>query len=185
LTEVQQQLAATLQRLAPGLRSPEQEVDVAMGVLDNIRQVAGDSAARAQILPLAQRLGLRIGLRFVDAIKVTKQRVRRLAGGIVAFGDAPFPLHQRPAHLPHPSADQGKNTPHEKRSESTENTLKATTAPGSSLVLPGAVCRPETCLQEGVSFTKDSRGDRTPIELFCRGAEALELHIKHLILAAA
>jgi hypothetical protein len=37
-------------------------VEAALRLFDDIRRVASDPAARAQILPLVQRLGLRIGL---------------------------------------------------------------------------------------------------------------------------
>jgi hypothetical protein len=50
------------------VHSPEAEVDSALSLLDNIRQVATDQSVRPAILPLVQRLGVRIGLRFVGGI---------------------------------------------------------------------------------------------------------------------
>ena len=97
LTKIQQELDAAKGQLAaiPGFhaaaqRSPEEEVERALNLLDDIRRIARDPAARSEVLPLVQRLRMKLGMRFVDGKKKTR-RVRRLAGGMIAFGDDPFP----------------------------------------------------------------------------------------------
>ncbi len=77
LDSARAQLATIPEGHLAARRAPEEEADQALGLLDDIRRVAHDPAARARVLPLMQRLGLRIGLRFVDAAKKTR-RVRRL-----------------------------------------------------------------------------------------------------------
>ena len=121
-----------------------------MRLFDDIREVAKDPAARAQILPLTQRLGLRIGLQFIDGIKGQKRRVRRLAGGLVTFCDSPFPGNEGngPRH----------DTPPHRSCEDAQDRQNAKEASDGKRVPPEA-CRSETCPQEGVSFTKGNRGD--------------------------
>jgi hypothetical protein len=48
-------------------------------------------ATRSQVLPVVQRLGMRVGLRFVGGVKGRTRQVRRLAGGVLSFADSPFP----------------------------------------------------------------------------------------------
>ena len=95
-------------------RSLDDEIEAAMGLLDQIRQVATEPRARAEILPTVQRLGLRIGLRFVDGLKGKKRQARRLVGGVLAFGDAPFPMggnevigHYHPDGIQQPDSTGG------------------------------------------------------------------------------
>jgi hypothetical protein len=142
--------------------TPEEEAEAAIHLLDDIRQVATDPAGRAAISPLLQRLGLRIGLQFVDGIKGKKRRVRRLAGGVLAFGATPLP--DGCAGLPgDPTADHSVGTGD---GRSPRNGCKnhwdggnKEKASESSLLLAEAR-RPKLGPQEGVSFTKGSRGDR-------------------------
>jgi hypothetical protein len=57
-------LAALPERQSLALHSPEKEVEAALNLLENIRQLAADPGSRQQVQLLAQKLGLRIGLRF-------------------------------------------------------------------------------------------------------------------------
>ena len=150
LAVAQAQLAAVPLEPTRAHRTPEKEVDAAMRLFDDIREVAKDPAARAQILPLTQRLGLRIGLQFIDGIKGQKRRVRRLAGGLVTFADSPFPGNEGngPRH----------DTPPHRSCEDAQDRQNAKEASDGKRVPPEA-CRSETCPQEGVSFTKGNRGD--------------------------
>ncbi|MDB5331500.1 MAG: Resolvase domain protein [Phycisphaerales bacterium] len=72
------------------VRTPEDEAEKAMALLENVQRTIRDPAARAEIPHLVRRLGLRLGLRFVGVIKGKQRRVRRLAGGVMVFGDIPF-----------------------------------------------------------------------------------------------
>ena len=70
----------------------EEEVESAMALLDDVVRITGDDGARADINRVLGVLGLRIGLTFGDAVKGKKRRVRRLLGGVMAFGDSPLPV---------------------------------------------------------------------------------------------
>ena len=133
-----------------------------MSLLDDIRQIAGDPASRAQVLSLAQKLELWIGLQFVEGTKGKKRRVRRLAGGVLAFGEMPIPS-EAPESLGNPSDEGFCSDAYRPRADERENgkvALNSKKASGSSLLLPKAPVL-ESCPQEGVSFTKGSRGDWT------------------------
>ncbi len=65
---------------------PEQLVEAAMNLLDEIRDVAQNAEARSRIAPALCKLGFEVGLRFVDGIKGNARRVRRLVGGVVSVG---------------------------------------------------------------------------------------------------
>ena len=162
LATAEAQLAATPLEPNHEHRTPEEEVVAALCLLDEIRQVVGDPAARAQILPLVQRLKLYIGLRFVEGVKGEKRRVRRLAGGVLAFGDSPFPGRDghgpdrgHPRQTPHFGENNGSPRRGCENAQDRPNTEKVS---GSELALP-ETGRSKTCPQEGVSFTKGSRGD--------------------------
>jgi hypothetical protein len=74
--------------------------------------------ARAQISPLLEKLGVRLGLTFTEAIKGRKRKVRKLVGGVMAFGGQllPVPIHganhcsgeHRHAAVAIPARDAGK-----------------------------------------------------------------------------
>jgi recombinase/resolvase-like protein len=80
---------------ASASRTPEQEVDAALSLLDDVTRITDDPKARAEVNPLMQRLGVWIGLRFTDGIKGKKRVVRQLQSGLMTFGDRslPVPLH--------------------------------------------------------------------------------------------
>jgi hypothetical protein len=91
----------------------------------------------------------------------TKRRVRRLAGGILAFGDTPFPDNRSQDHSD-PTGQhrpQGANLPQQKTCKAPRHAdSKKTASAGKSLPTEASVS--ERRPQEGVSFTKGSRGDR-------------------------
>jgi hypothetical protein len=60
--------------------------------LDDVARITSDPAERAEIQPLLERLGLRIGLRFQPAVKGTKRVVQKLVSGRMVFGDGPLPV---------------------------------------------------------------------------------------------
>jgi hypothetical protein len=161
LVAVKDQIASIPELRSTVQRSPEEETERALALLDDIRRIARDPAARSDVLPLAQRLGMWLGMRFVDATKKTR-RVRRLAGGMIAFGDEPFPgsdgdgtecpdadlIHPKDG-VCRPAASARKNTQEPKfRKDNSSGTI-----------VPPESFESEMCPQEGVSFTKGSRGD--------------------------
>jgi hypothetical protein len=70
----------------------EDEVGAALSLLDNLERITTDPSARAQVNPLVVSLGLRIGLTFGSALKGKRRAVRRLLGGVMAFGGTPLPV---------------------------------------------------------------------------------------------
>jgi hypothetical protein len=80
------------ERASVSSQAPEELADAALALLDDVARVTADQASRAQINPLLQRLGLRIGLTFGDAVKGKKRVVRRLVGGRMVFGNTPLPV---------------------------------------------------------------------------------------------
>jgi DNA invertase Pin-like site-specific DNA recombinase len=79
--------------------TPEEEVDKALAVLDDVERITADGSARADVNPLLRRLGVRLGLTFGSAVKGKKRVVRRLLGGLMTFGDAELPV--KPHGLDH------------------------------------------------------------------------------------
>jgi hypothetical protein len=80
------------ERMTEASQSPESQAEAALGLLDDLTRITSDPAARAEINPLLQRLGLRIGLSFGSVIKGKKRVVRRLLSGRTVFGDGPLPV---------------------------------------------------------------------------------------------
>lgn len=154
------QLAAMPEpRIATTERSPEQEADGALALLDDIRCVAGDPGARARVLPLLKRLGLKIGLRFVEVAKKTRP-VRGLAGGMIVFGDEPFPGDEDngpPCDHADPPPDLSGSRPARQWEDRKSTKLREKHSGGGNSSQEG--CESQTCPQEGVSSTKGSRGD--------------------------
>ena len=76
-------------------RNPEDQVESALGLLDDVTRITTDTRARSEVNPLLRRLGIRLGLNFHGVIKGKKREVRRLASGVMVFGDAPLavPMH--------------------------------------------------------------------------------------------
>lgn len=151
-------------------KSPEDNVDSAMALLENIRRVAQDPSARADTPLILERLGLRIGLQFTEGIKGKKRRVRRLIGGVMAFGDRLLPYRGLVHGGSNPggtaSPDDEERDAHQGIQESPRRSSRGTgkgrsrkkTAPEGNAV-PTEAIRPTKGPREGVSFTKGSRGD--------------------------
>lgn len=162
LTEARRQLDTIPVPEADSVSSPEQEVELAMRLFDEIRLVATDGNARAQILPLLERLQMKIGLRFVDGLKGPKRHVRRLAGGVIAFGDDPFSkLPSSPPALGDPVNDSLGAPSRDGAVRQRTKSISTEKAASGSLLRLSDAAHFETRQQEGVSFTKVSRGDRT------------------------
>ncbi|MFM7149796.1 MAG: recombinase family protein, partial [Gemmataceae bacterium] len=71
---------------------PEVEVEGALGLLADVERITANPEARQDINPMLAQLGIRIGLRFGPDIKGKKREVRRLLGGVMAFGESALPL---------------------------------------------------------------------------------------------
>jgi hypothetical protein len=54
----------------------DQQVNAALGLLDDICRVASDDRARTEINPLLTKLGVRLGLNFTGAIERKRRAVR-------------------------------------------------------------------------------------------------------------
>jgi hypothetical protein len=72
--------------------SPQQEVEKALAQLKNLQRIASSPDGRTEIRAMLDDLGCRVGLGFVGAIKGKKRPVRKLAGGIIVFGDGELPV---------------------------------------------------------------------------------------------
>ncbi len=77
------------EQAASASRTPEEEAEAALSLLDDVTRITDDPKARAEVNPLLGRLGVWIGLRFADAIKGKKRVVRRLQSGVITFGGTP------------------------------------------------------------------------------------------------
>jgi hypothetical protein len=67
------------------------EVQKALDVIERIETACGDPVAREQVPRLLSDLGVRIGLTFREGRAEKNRKVRRLQGGIIAFGNRPLP----------------------------------------------------------------------------------------------
>jgi hypothetical protein len=67
-------------------------VERALSKLADIQRIASTPEGRMEIRSMLDGLGIRIGLGFVGAIKGKKRPVRKLAGGIIVFGDEELPV---------------------------------------------------------------------------------------------
>jgi len=159
-------------------RTPDEEVDAAMALLDDIRQITTAEKARTEINPLLKKLGLWIGLTFGSAIKGKKRVVRKLLSGLITFGGAglPVPLHGS-SNLQGPDGhcDQLATSDSEEDHSCQKGAIegigqvdvdgKTEKAGKSELALIPADfalhrnAQSDLGQPEGISFTKDSRGD--------------------------
>jgi hypothetical protein len=91
-------------------RSPEEEVDALMGVIDDLASIATDRDAIQRLRPLVLRLGIYIGLDFEERMW-GKRPVRKLRRGVIAFGEEnlPVPIHGR-SRVPEAAGDGGTTT---------------------------------------------------------------------------
>ena len=120
---------------------PAVEVDRALALFDRLDLIASDEAARLQLRETLDQIDLKIGLYFRDGLKGTKRKVRVLDSGIVVTGGQSLPV--KPYGKDYVATnDLGCEKPNVSvnrpdRSNSAE----------------------ERNPQEGVSFTKVTRGD--------------------------
>lgn len=135
-------------------------VKAAMNLLDQFKQVLADPNARQQLIDMIKLLNMRAGLNFVEGIRGTKQKIRRLAGGALYFGSTPLPipLHGKDNCQSRLGFEENRN----QREGSPALLPKITKAVGSEDFTspPTASVEVPLCRHEGVSFTKVSRGDR-------------------------
>lgn len=134
-----------LSRAAASQRDADGGVEAALYLFDQFK---------LELIDMIKLVDMRAGLRFVEGVKGTKRKIRRLAGGALYFGSTPLPI---PLH--------GKDNCQNDR-DPTEVTPapspKSTKAVGGEDVTspPTASVDVPLCRHEGVSFTKVSRGDR-------------------------
>ena len=86
----------------------ESEVEAALVMFDEIERLAEMPMANEAINAMLERIDLRIGLYFEDAMK-GKRPVRKVARGIIALGDFPLPVppYGEPRVLPTAALDAG------------------------------------------------------------------------------
>lgn len=137
-----------------------------MEMFEDIRRVCEAPGARGDISPIVQKLGLRIGLTFFEGIKGKVSKVRRLAGGVLTFGDrlVPFHGHQHPDDH-EPTAHDGdfirpteKNMGRAGKSRSSKENGQPSKVPELADFYPKNS-------RESISSTKVSRRDCRTIEL--------------------
>jgi hypothetical protein len=144
--------------------SVEDEVAAAMSLLGNIGRVASDPIARVEIREMLQRLGCRIGLAFVEAIKGKKRKVRRLTGGVIAFGNAALPVkvhgNDSIENVVTDSRSDSSDNPNDDRNTITNSGRgKRELDCGADMFASELSARPNPRHQEEISSTKVSRAD--------------------------
>jgi len=72
----------------------ESEVQKALALLEHVETICADPVAREDMPRLLNDLGVRIGLTFRDGT-FNSRRVRKLKGGVIAFGNRPLPCALR------------------------------------------------------------------------------------------
>ena len=114
-SEEERELAATEAEIAklppPSDRQAtdiDSEVEAALVLFDEIDRLAEMPMANEAINAMLERIDLRIGLYFEDAMK-GKRPVRKVARGIIALGDFPLPVppYGEPRVLPTAALDAG------------------------------------------------------------------------------
>ena len=163
-----QQRLAEMERNSASIVSEAVRVDQAMTFVENLLRVCDDRSARAELQPILKKLGLWIGLDFTSALKGKKREVRRLTGGLFAFGtkNLPVPLFGRD-QVPQNDIDHGQSSEVQLRTEEISHAAVSLTDPGSPLapdtnaeaLLSRRRLGPTLRHQEAVSFTKVNRGD--------------------------
>src|SRR5262249_42585253 len=154
----------------------EQTAAAAMGLLDDVTRITTEPAARAEVNPLLQRLGVWIGLRFGTEVKGKKRKVQKLRSGRMTFGDRalPVPLFGKD-HIeggPHGCACARPTLPESSQDEGFEGDVfcadgeaESERTEGGDRTPPSAThgpCDPfpsRDSQPEGISITKVSRGD--------------------------
>lgn len=160
LKEIDARLA-TARMSTSSQSTPDEDVEAALQLFDDIRSLGDDESSRLAFRDLADRMGIRIGLWFGPAIKGRKRVVRRLLGGVTKFGDdeLPVPLFgsQRIDGPSKPCGEPGgdENCAAMKDHCSQAGVVTASEASASQAAPPG----PSDSRQEGISYTMVSRGD--------------------------
>jgi hypothetical protein len=67
-------------------------VEKTLALYDRIERVSSDAGARADVPPLLEGIGLRMGLYFDEGTKRNKRTVRVLKGGVIMTGRAELPV---------------------------------------------------------------------------------------------
>ncbi|NOX60034.1 MAG: hypothetical protein GXP29_14405, partial [Planctomycetes bacterium] len=67
--------------------NPEDEIQAALALLDQLETVASDLPARREFAVLLRKLNLWLGLEFVESVKGKKRRVQKLVGGVITFDE--------------------------------------------------------------------------------------------------
>jgi hypothetical protein len=70
------------------------EVQKALALLEHVETICADPVVREDMPRLLNELGVRIGLTFRDGT-FNSRRVRKLKGGVIAFGNRPLPCALR------------------------------------------------------------------------------------------
>lgn len=158
--------------------STDEQVETALQLFDHLERLADDPQARVELLPMFERLGLRVGLYFKEAIKGTKRRVRILDGGILVFGDRELPIALHGALNLDAKAGHNRGPKSPKQTDSSASKPQSgevgqTDSPrddrdGSTPLLPQPVSEhhpkqqafPSNHHREEISITKVSRGER-------------------------
>jgi DNA invertase Pin-like site-specific DNA recombinase/plasmid stabilization system protein ParE len=118
----------------------ESEVQKALALLEHVETICADPVAREDMPRLLNDLGVRIGLTFRDGT-FNSRRVRKLKGGVIAFGNRPLPCALRtgsglpmPGGLPaDPDHDHGCGCGHGCHEDHPE---EARCLPGKQKALP-------------------------------------------------
>jgi hypothetical protein len=78
-----------------------------MSLMDQIEVTLSNPDARAEIGPMLERMGCRVGLFFAEGIEETNRRILRLTGGVTAFGNMELsvPVHGKDRR-PSPPSEQ-------------------------------------------------------------------------------
>ena len=144
------------------VRTVEEDVDEAMRLFEEITALTEDQASRLKIGEIVRRIGLRIGLNFSAGIKGTKRQVRILQGGIIAFGneELPVPLFGNRKVDPSGSVeivDGSHDVQAKKNCVLTQRGVVTASGLQSPEAAPPGLFESR---QEGISYTKVSRGDR-------------------------
>ncbi len=156
LRDTEAKIEASRQYAAP-VRSIDDDVEAAMSLFKEITELNGDDSSRGTLMDLAKRLELRIGLTFTAGVKGRKREIRRLAGGVMTFGgnDLPVPLFGR-NRIDASMTKDGLGQSDDQTTDLCSAHRGVVSVSCDETAPPGLV----EGQQEGVSYTKLSRGDR-------------------------
>lgn len=117
--------------------SADNDADAALALFDRIERAISEAIARYEFVEAAKLLNVCVGLKFVESIKGKVKKVRRLAGGMLVFGDGKLPvsLHGEDCVLPQPRTvlDEREILP----GDAEHSALRNAKAPSSELFVTG------------------------------------------------